>query len=171
MWVTQTYLGDVERDAKLFVYYCYEDYNDEQRRLTEAIQRQLEELGEVYGDKVSLMVPNPRYAGRIEAEVRDLTKLWIAIREHLPGLLLTPAPLVNLQDSHKGCQFVPLKNGSPKHLANVVTSVREIADEAIETDVEPADQSPSLRKRFFDSVEVKPGIWGVRIDLKKLLDN
>jgi hypothetical protein len=75
MWVTQTYLGDVERDAKLFVYYCYENYNTEQRELTEAIQEHLETIGEVYGDKVSLMIPNTRYANRIEAEVREFPNI------------------------------------------------------------------------------------------------
>jgi hypothetical protein len=169
MWVTQTYLGDVERDAKLFVYYCYEDYNDEQKRLTEAIQRHLEDVGEVYGDRVSLMVPNPRFAGRIESEIREFRNLWMAIREYLPGLLLTPVPLIELREQHKGCQFVPLKNGTPKHLANVIRSVRDIADLAVESEKPETNERPSLRKRFVDSVELKPGIWGVRIDLKKLV--
>lgn len=168
MWVTQTYLGDVERDAKLFVYYCYENYNTEQRELTEAIQEHLETIGEVYGDKVSLMIPNTRYAGRIEAEVRELRNLWTAIREYLPGLLLTPAPLMKLRDEHSGCQFVPLKGKNPKHLANVIRSVRDIADEAIATDTPKIEAPDSFRKRFFDSVEVQPGIWGVKIDLKRL---
>jgi hypothetical protein len=170
MWVTQTYLGDVERDAKLFVYYLYEDYNSEQTDLTEAIQRHLEKLGEVYGDKVSLMMPNARFAGAIESQVRDFPKLWAEVRELLPGLLLSPVPLVELRASHKGCNFIPFKNGTPKHLANVVRSVRELADAAVSNTAQESEEKPSWIRRIADAVELKPGIWGIRLDLRRLLE-
>lgn len=38
-------------------------------------------LGEAFGDKVSLLMPNPRYAGSIEAQVRENTALWSSLRE------------------------------------------------------------------------------------------
>jgi hypothetical protein len=61
-----------------------------------------------------------------------------------------------------------LKGKNPKHLANVIRSVRDIADDAIATDTPKIEKPVSFRERFFDSVEVKPGIWGVKIDLKRL---
>ena len=44
MWVTQTYLADVEPYAQLFVYYLFEDYNSEQSAFTAEIQRAFEDL-------------------------------------------------------------------------------------------------------------------------------
>ena len=169
MWVTQTYLGDVERDAKFYVYFLYEDYVPDQANLTQAIQHELENLGEVYGDSVSLMMPNPRFAGRIEAEVRDFPKLWMAVKPYLPGLLMSPVPLTELQSSISGCNFIPLKNGSAKHLASVVQSVRNLADDAIATHAGASDEpKPKFLERVSDAIEVKPGIWGVKIDLRKV---
>lgn len=168
MWVTQTYLGDVERNAKLFVYYLYEDYQRDQLELTTAIQGELERLGEVYGDKVSLLMPNENYVGRIEAEVREFRRLWMAVRDLLPGLLLSPVPLVQLQVSLEGCNFIPLKNGTPRHLAHVVRSIRGLADAAIEPDTAEVEK-PSWLQRVFDAVEIKPGIWGIKLDLRRLV--
>jgi hypothetical protein len=49
------------------VYYFYEDYNREQKEFTDRLYRGLEDLGEAFSDKMSLLMPNPRFAGRIEA--------------------------------------------------------------------------------------------------------
>lgn len=171
MWVTQTYLGDVEPDAKLFIYYFYEDYNSQQRQFTEAVQRNLEELGDVYGENVSLMMPNSRYAGSIEAEVREFPKLWMAVREMLPGLLLSPVPFAALREKPCTCNFIPFKGDDPGRMARVIQNVRGHADRAIEQSLERTDlkPSPSLVQRLFEAVEIKPGIWGLRLDLKKLV--
>ena len=93
MCVTQTYLGTVEPDAKVFVYYFFEDYDPEQKRFTDRVQRELERLGELFGDQVSLLMPNPRYAGRIEAEVRENMALWTSLRGKFPGLFVSTLPL------------------------------------------------------------------------------
>ncbi len=76
MWVTQTYLGTVEPDVKVFIYYLFEDYNPDQTDFTNAVQFELEKMGAVFESNVSLLMPNPRYAARIEAEVRSIEKLW-----------------------------------------------------------------------------------------------
>jgi hypothetical protein len=41
MWVTQTYLGVVEPDAQLYVYYLFENYKREQKAFTDRIQQEL----------------------------------------------------------------------------------------------------------------------------------
>lgn len=67
MWVTQTYLGNPEPDASLFIYYLHEDYAREQVKFTENIQRHMEDLGTLYGSDVSLFVPNSRFTAQIGA--------------------------------------------------------------------------------------------------------
>jgi len=170
MWVTQTYLGNVELDANFFVYYLYEEYNPDQKGLTENIQRHLEDLGEVYGDKVSLMMPNPRFAGRIESEVRDFPKLWMAVHEMLPGLLLSPVPLIKLKESLKGCKFIPFKSNDSKFLSSMIRSIRQLADSAIESANVSQAKKLSWLERLFNAIEIKPGMLGVNIDIKRLAE-
>lgn len=169
MWVTQTYLGTVEPDAKVFVYYFYEDYNSEQTAFTQEVQRELENLGEVFGDQVSLLMPNPRYAGQIEAEMRDQGKLW-ALRGELPGLFLSRKPLANLKPDDDGCIYIPFETKDAKGVAEVIQRIRGLAYDTLSSDFanrsEP--ETESLAKRFGDALELKPGIWGFRIDLRKL---
>jgi hypothetical protein len=44
MWVTQTYLGVVEPDAQVYVYYLFEDYNHEQKEFTDRVPPVIEEI-------------------------------------------------------------------------------------------------------------------------------
>jgi hypothetical protein len=76
MWITQTYLGTVEPDASVFIYYMYADYLDEHVEFTKEVQRLLEKFGEAYGNSVSLLMPNPNYANKIEFEVREIRPVW-----------------------------------------------------------------------------------------------
>lgn len=65
MWGTQSYLATVEPEAKVFTYYLFEDYNNDQKRFTDQVQRELERMGEIHDSNVSLLMPNPKYADSI----------------------------------------------------------------------------------------------------------
>jgi hypothetical protein len=170
MWVTQTYLGVVEPDAKLYVYYFFEDYQPQQKSFTEQVQQELEKLGEAFGEQVSLLMPNPRYAGRIEAEVRENKELWGALRGNLPGLFLTRKPLMKLEPTDDGCVYIPFNTTEPESVAAIIRRVRGIANDTLAWDFahqsKPKDKP--FGKRFLDAIELKPGIWGFKIDLRKL---
>lgn len=169
MWVTQTYLGTVEPDAKLFVYYFFEDYNPDQRTFTQRVQRELEKLGEVFGDQVSLFMPNPRYAGRIEAEMKNQDELR-SLHGELPGLFLSRKPLANLKPDDDGCFYIPFETQDAKGVAEVIRRIRGLAHETLSSDFANRSEpkTESLAKRFGDALELKPGIWGFKIDLRKL---
>jgi len=170
MWVTQTYLGCVEPDAKLFVYYFYEDYVREQKSFTDRVQQELEQLGEAFGDKVSLLMPNPRYAGRIEAEVREFRELWESLHGNLPGLFVSRKPLANLKPSDDGCVYIPFETKNPEEAAAVIQRVRGVANETMSWDFaqQPRPKQKSFGERLGEAIELKPGVFGFRIDLKKL---
>ena len=167
MWVTQTYLGSVEEDADVFVYYLYEDYNQEQLRFTGEVQRALEDMGDTYRDTVSLQMPNPRYAGRIEAEVRENKELWGEIRGRLPGLLIATAPFARLKWPNHECYYLPFNGRSEEAVAEAITAARLLTNSSLQSMTQSRD-SGGFGSRLRDSLELKPGIYGIRLDLKRL---
>ena len=170
MWITQTYLGAIEPEAKLFVYYFFEDYAPKQKEFTEQVQIELERLGEAFGNKVSLFMPNSKYAGRIEAEVRENRQLWESLHGNFPGLFISKMPLAQIKPTDDECIYIPFETQHPDKAAEVIQRVRRIANETLHWDHinNSSSSKKSFDDTFFDALELKPGIFGFRIDLKKL---
>ncbi len=167
MWVTQTYLGSVQEDAGVFIYYLYEDYNRLQAELTAAVQRALEEMGDAYRDAVSLQMPNPRYAGQIEAEVRENKALWEEVMGKLPGLLVATAPFTRLKWPNHDCYYLPFNGKDRVAVAEAIKAARLLTNANLQ--VWAQNSKPSgFGARFKDSLELKPGIYGIHLDLKRL---
>lgn len=168
VWVTQTYLGTVEPNADVFIYYLFEEYNW-QMDFTEKIQLELEKLGEVFGDRVSLLMPNPRYAGRIEAEVRKNEALWARISGKLPGLLVTTAPFVNIDPRSDECVFVSFEGQDSTAVAEVILKVRRLAGDTLSwkfANRKTARTEPVL-ERFWSALEIRPSLGFLSFDVKK----
>jgi len=170
MWVTQTYLGANEPDAKLFVYYLFEDYVREQQAFTRSVQHELEDLGEMYGSSVSLLMPNKRYAAKIGAEMRGVEGLWHEVRGKLPGLLISTQPLSEFKPSSTEFTIIPFTSLSPSDAAAVVNKARRLLDDQLQWNYASAApmKRESMWQRFVEALELKPGVAGIRIDLKKL---
>lgn len=173
MWVTQTYLATVEPGAKLFIYYFFEDYDSEQKAFTDRVQKELEKLGEMYRDQVCLMMPNKRYANKVEGELLRFDSVdWQGLAGRLPGLFLSRKPLTQIQPGDDGQFYIPFKGKDPKSVADTIDRVRQLASDTLVWDHghPPAPPEPEgAGKRLWDAVELKPGIWGFRLDLKKLI--
>lgn len=170
MWITQTYIGNVEPQASIFIYYLYENYVAAQKEFTELVQLKLEGMGDAYNDKVSLLMPNPRYAERIESEVREIPALWKHVKPNLPGLLVTRVPLVKISALTKDCLFFPLAvDESLDKISETITEVRKITDDTL-FDISKSNEAGVLEKfkQLGDCIELKPGIFGFSIDLKKM---
>ena len=170
MWVTQSYLAAAEPDAKIFVYYLFEDYNPDQVAFTTAVQERLERLGESYEGSVSLLMPNPRYASRVEAEVRGIQDFWWTLHGKLPALLISTSPLSTFSPGSAEYSLISFTNTDPSGAVEAVEKVRRIADKQLRWDFEtkPEKEKVSIWRHFFDALELKPGLCGVRLDLKKL---
>jgi hypothetical protein len=110
------------------------------------------------------------WADRIEAEVRENEALWGSFRGKLPGLFISRVPLARLKRSDDGCIYVSFKNTHPKVAADVVDEIRRLVDDTLSWDFAQRRVPPgeSLAGAFFDAIEIKPGIFGFKIDLKKL---
>lgn len=170
MWVTQTYLGEVEPNATVFVYYLFEDYNSEQTEFTDSVQRELEKLGTLFESKVSLLVPNPRYAARIETEVRGIQELWWSLQGKLPGIFISTSPLSAFDVTKGDYHFFSFDETTPKCAAETIQNVRRLVDEQLSWEFKNATpkEVPSFWARLYDAIEAKPGVYGFSIDLKKL---
>jgi len=169
MWITQTYLGTVEPDANIFVYYLYEDYVNEQKVFTERVQQDLERLGDVYNKDVSLLMPNPKYANKIESEIREIRPLWEHVHEALPGLLISTVPLAQLENSSEECYFVPFDLRSRFMVADTIRKARGLINKELSIKRTHRDNEVKpLYRRIGEAIELKPGLWGFAIDLKKL---
>jgi len=171
MWVSQTYLGVIEPDATVFVYYFYEDYDSSQTDFTEKVQYELENLGMVYDGKVSLFMPNPRYANDIESEIRQIRELWEIIDGELPGLFISTTPLKELDIVNSEYEFISFKSKNADDVAQVIQKIRKLADKTLAwKDPHPSQPEPdSLLSRFWRALELKPNVSGVGIDLKELV--
>lgn len=171
MWVTQTYLGKVEPDAKVFIYYLFEDYNPDQIEFTNAVQFKLEELGTLYESNVSLLMPNPRYAARIETEVRGIQDLWWSLNGKLPGIFVSTTPLSEFDIANGNCYFVSFKETTPKGAAETIQEIRKLINDQLAWEYKNQaikKEEISIFKKLFDAIELKPNINGFGIDLKKL---
>lgn len=174
MWITQTYLKSPEPDAKLHVYYLYQDYVDQDVAITRRIQSSLERMGHRFGGDVALLMPNPEAADRIEQEVREIRPLWEMIAGRLPGVLICTRPMTDLRFEDGEHYFVSFDHPALiVPYAQTLKRISELISDQIEYQHrEMGSKEPSLGgagSRFFEAVELKPGIAGFKIDLKKLL--
>jgi hypothetical protein len=171
MFITQTYLGRYG-DGGLFVYYLFQDYELDQRSLTERVQNALDDLGADYMQDVNLFRPNARFAGDIAAEVRELLPVWSYCQDKLPGFLVTYKPLVDVDPHDDTVVFFSIKDRDEVEALEVVRKIREIAVEQIlqsPTDGDELERGPDFVARFLAALEIKPGLFGVSIDLKRLV--
>jgi len=172
MWITQTYLGSVEPDADIFAYYLYEDYVSEQKQFTEKVQEDLERLGDTFNSDASLLMPNPKYADKIESEVREIRPLWMHVKGSLPGLLISPVPLVKLDKFTGECYFIPFDVRSRFMVADTIKKARSLISNELSIKRTHRDNEvKSVYRRMGEAIELKPGLFGFRIDLKKLFSS
>ena len=170
MWITQTYLGTVEPNANLFVYYMFENYDDAQTEFSHQVQKQLEGVADTFRDKVSLLIPNNKYANRIEAELRNNKELWDSLEGQLPGLFLSRKPLNEYNGTDEGNLYLAFNSKTPEDAAIIISKVREIANEAVKV------TRPNTGKKWahkvgrivWEAIELSPNFCGIGINIKKL---
>ncbi len=174
MWVTQTYLKSPEPEAKVHVYYLFQNYNHDEKERTQQIQHELERMGHRFGGDVSLLMPSEMSADRIESEVREIRPLWEAVAGQLPGVLVCTRPMSDFRFEDGQHFFVSLSDPVDVAVAaDRLARISEIVGEQLEyrhRQISSVERAPSGRfRRFFEAVELKPGIAGFRVDLKKFL--
>jgi hypothetical protein len=107
MWITQTYLSSPESKAPLHIYYLFEDYKDSHVNATKLVQEELERISSVYPN-VCILMPSPRSADRIEAEMRGNQDLWQRFSEDPPGIVVSRKPIEVIDYRSDEIFFIPL---------------------------------------------------------------
>ncbi len=171
MWVTQSYLATVEPEAKVFIYYLFEDYNPKQKDFTEQVQFEMEKLGKLHNNNVALLMPNPSSTDKIEHEMRQIRPLWELIHGTLPALLISTKPMKLLDSTIEDCYYIPFKDQTPSAVAKTIKEVRQLTYETLDSIFE---EEKERKKSFWDKnlgegALLKLGLNSYKIDLKKLL--
>ena len=169
MWLSQTYLGCPDPDARAFVYYLWEEYKDQQDVPPEIVKR-LAGLGRAFGEKVSVFAPIPNAQHEIRSELRaqEYDFFWHRIGASTPGLLLTEKPLGKLDPHGDEYVFFPLPEGATGELvADVFLSLHQACYDA----TRGKEKEASVLRTIVDAVVVRPTIMGVGIDLKEMVTN
>lgn len=107
MYVTQTYLGLAQRDAKAYVYFLSEAYmSTRQRDLHDVFMKRAKEFGLSTNREVAVMLPYDDYEIQVGLDLQDSPDSKIQsfyaekVRPYLPGLLVSREPI----DTRKGLQ-------------------------------------------------------------------
>lgn len=170
MHITQTYLGTYGASG-LFVYYLFEDYSDDQQKLTKKVQDALDDLGADYMKEIDLFRPNERFAGDIAREVREIPALWRYCHGRLPGFLVSRVPLVEVDPQNGDLIFFSIQGRSEDEALEVVRRIRQLTRDSINAAgeiVTTVQERDGALVRVWKALEVKPGLFGVRLDLKAL---
>lgn len=167
MWISQTYLGCPDPDAKAFVYYFWEEYK-EQKDVPAEILARLADMGRSFGSEVSLFAPIPDAQHEIRSELRNqgYDFFWGEIGPKTPGLLLTTKPLAQLEPHKDDYVFFPLQRVR-KEVENVFLSLHQACEE-IRSKNNAKAESNNLRA-IYDSLLLQPNFFGIGIDLKAII--
>jgi hypothetical protein len=178
MWVAQTYLGSPDPEAKLFVYYLWEEYKG-QRDVPKAIIEKLAGAGRVFGKDVSLFAPASGTKHEIQSELRSQNYdfFWGEIGPNTPGLLLTENILRSFDPKRDGYIFFPL----PKRVSQNEKAMEQVFESLHETciqklgSIKASAEEPRVRQNdcllstVYESAQLKVTFMGLGIDFKPII--
>ena len=171
MWISQTYLGSIEENAKVVVYYLFESYSDFQSEFTKALMSHLSTLGKRVGEEASIFVPNPDSLEPIENEIRgiannneDFVKI---LNQKTPGLLFLDRRLIDFKSKVHPWVYVslrPFADGQSKDRMSdfFIRIERVILDsDQVLTNIQDASRWTALYKGFKSRLMFEPNFYGI----------
>ena len=177
MWVSQTYLGRPDPDAKVFVYYLWEEYK-RQTDVPKAIVDRLTEAGRAFGKDVSLFAPINGTQHEIRSEIRSqgYDFFWSEIGPNTPGLLLTDKPLGRFDPRADEYAFFPLPSrvvGNEDAITEVFRSLHAACASRLsqaDTSAKPSPNGkPGLLDTVYESAQLKLTFMGLGVDFKPII--
>jgi hypothetical protein len=168
MFVTQSYIGSSDPRANLHIYYIFQAYN-EQNDFSHLVQLELEKIGEMYQEKVALYMPNPRSADKIAGQILGVC---LKLKSSFPGLLITKDPIEQIEDSSDDSIYIPFDGESPESAALIISEIRKLCWDQLNWNHSQLEEVTKVGaiSRLGEAMEIKPGIFGIRLDLKKLFN-
>lgn len=174
MWVSQTYLGRVGEEAKVYLYYFWEDYS-RQKKVPSRVLNRLAELGYSFREDVSAFVPMDEWRGLIQAEMEDkFREFWWTFKEQTPGVFLCQKPLSDFDPEDDEWLFFPITAQvvrSYTAATEFFTELHRVCQEIVEN--EPPTEEAHARRSFwsdlYESSQLKLTFMGAGIDFKPLI--
>ena len=171
MWISQTYLGSIEENAKVVVYYLFESYNNFQSEFTKALMAHLATLGKRAGEEATIFVPNPDSLEPIENEIRgianDNEEFVKILNQKTPGLLFLDRRLIDFKSKVHPWVYVslrPFADGQSKdrmpdffsRIENVILNSDQVL-----TNIQDASRWTTLYKGFKSRLMFEPNFYGM----------
>ncbi len=171
MYIAQTYFSsEIAGRADVFVYYVERPGDTgEHLNLVVSVFR---ELGEEYAEKVSLFAPDRSSLNRIRSQVeKELVDCFSIKKDETPGIIVSPKQITYIASSNDWV-YLPLKKGEVPAKAGLKEVLVALIEQIREQKTSRVENGFVLEiKRLWDAIELKPGIFGIRFDLKKYGQN
>ena len=168
MWVSQTYLADVEPSAGCYVYYLFEDYVSFQSTYTEEVRKELASFGARYGADTALFFPQEEALARVASEIRQKFNLiWRDFSGKLPGLFVCSRQLHNFEPGVDEYLFIPLAprpENAPEQFEKLESILNEVREARMPQP--QAQRRKPFIEELWDRVSIEPAFMGVKFKIK-----
>ena len=168
MWVSQSYLADVQGDASCFVYYLFENYIDQQMRYSGEIQSALESFGNQYGTEAQLFLPLEKNADHITAQLRtvfgDFSHRFAG---KLPGLLTIDRQLKDFDPRQHSSIFTSLAGVKTTDVPERMSELGQAISETIARKNSEGGKYAQTLLAVWDRLHIQPEIFGISILVKQ----
>ena len=168
MWITSTYLGKPDANARAFVYFFWEDYAEYRsapRRLVDYMRR----CGNLFGDEVSLFAPHEEDTDRISSEINKGSRLSDEVARNAPCLLLTRKPFGEFDITTDPHMFfgIPGDSATDEEYHHFFA---ELHQHIVAARKAGSETDSEFLKRVWRALELSPNFMGLGINLKKLVE-
>ena len=171
MWISQTYLGSIEEDAKVVVYYFFESYSDFQSAFTKALMNHLSTMGKRVGKQAAVFVPNEDSLEPIKNEIRGIAnnneEFVRILNQKLPGLLFIDKRLLYFNSHSDPWVYVSLRpfvDGHTKErMSDFFSRIERVLLESgdVLNSIQNAGRWESLYKGFKARILFEPNFYGI----------
>jgi len=179
MHITTRFIGTERGKMKYLFFLLTEDYIESQVRIMGAMEPLLIKLSSEIGQAGALVRPFKNFESDTLGDV--LRKQWPdEVRERLaltPGILIVDKDFNSFDPKKNKWLHISLReliNSSGDvqifELNNLITRLIDACKEGNLLDIQNPGSKRSSVKDIWDTVELKPGAFGVSIDLKKALE-
>lgn len=173
MWITHSFLGITRGNVRCLFFLLHEDYIEAQRGLSERLQQEIERLARNMGEFGAVVAP---FAGDVERTRKHiLDKPWSdGERDKLrrtPALLMIDQDFAAFDPREHRYVILHLNDGDDGDAALFRSLLQKLVDALPDENSDPFELiSAAMRERevqeAVEMIELKPGVFGLSIDLK-----
>lgn len=166
MWVSQTYITNLNAEGAVSAYFLYESYRDDHAKLESRIRKRLGELAMSHGDRAHVFVPTKDARASIEKEFNEWLHKQGLEGVRLPGILVLQHPMGDPRAPSSSAVFVSFAELlEPKDKREPLLVWLNRSDEVFKkVDVALSELSHALRDnksgldKVLENLQLRPGL-------------